>query len=258
MGLSHAHFYTCARMRPTFSIVVPVYNEADFIPTAVPALIEQMDGIGEPYRILIVENGSTDGTAAVAERAAAGHPVTVMSLDTADYGAAMRYGFLAAEGSWVVNFDIDYFSADFLKRVIALDEVDLVIASKRDPGSEDRRPLLRRVATWVFNLLLRSILDSRVSDTHGMKAFRHDLVSTLAPSVLSRQDLFDTELVIRAERAGYRIEEVPVVVEEMRVARSSLVKRVPRTIRGLLRIRRTLADESLGLAPAHTPDSDAD
>ena len=181
-----------------------------------------------------------------------------MSLDTADYGAAMRYGFLAAEGSWVVNFDIDYFSADFLKRVIALDEVDLVIASKRDPDSEDRRPLLRRVATWVFNLLLRSILDSRVSDTHGMKAFRHDLVSSLAPSVLSRQDLFDTELVIRAERAGYRIEEVPVVVEEMRVARSSLVKRVPRTIRGLLRIRRTLADESLGLAPAHTPDSDAD
>ena len=78
----------------------------------------------------------------------------------------------------------------------------------------------------MFNLLLRSILDSRVSDTHGMKAFRHDLVSSLAPSVLSRQDLFDTELVIRAERAGYRIEEVPVVVEEMRVARSSLVKRV--------------------------------
>ena len=69
VGLSHAHFYTCARMRPTFSIVVPVYNEADFIPRAVPTLIEQMDGIGEPYRILIVENGSTDGTAAAAEPA---------------------------------------------------------------------------------------------------------------------------------------------------------------------------------------------
>ena len=123
---------------------------------------------------------------------------------------------------------------------------------------EDRRPILRRFATWVFNLMLRSILDSKVSDTHGMKAFRHDLVSHLAPSVLSRQDLFDTELVIRAERAGYRIEEVPVVVEEMRVARSSLVKRVPRTVQGLFAIRRTLADESLGLTAAHTPDPDAD
>jgi glycosyltransferase involved in cell wall biosynthesis len=244
-------------MRPTFSIVVPVYNEAEFIPQAVPALIEQMESIGEPYRILIVENGSTDATAKVARQVAAGHPVTVLSIDAADYGAAMRHGFLEAEGDWVVNFDIDYFSADFLKRVLALDDIDLVIASKRDPGSEDRRSLLRRVATLVFNLLLRTILDSKVSDTHGMKAFRDDLVSTVAPSVLSRQDLFDTELVIRAERAGYRIEEVPVVVEEMRVARSSLVKRVPRTIKGLWRIRRTLADESLRLAAAHTPDPDA-
>jgi len=258
VGLSHAHFYTCARMRPTFSIVVPVYNEAEFIPQAVPALIEQMETIDEPYRIIIVENGSTDSTAKVARQVAAGHPVTVLSLDAADYGAAMRRGFLEADGDWVVNFDIDYFSADFLKRVLALDDVDLVIASKRDPGSEDRRSLLRRVATWVFNLLLRTILDSKVSDTHGMKAFRDELVSTVTPSVLSRQDLFDTELVIRAERAGYRIEEVPVVVEEMRVARSSLVKRVPRTIKGLLRIRRTLADESLRLAAAHTPEPDAD
>jgi len=245
-------------MRPTFSIVVPVYNEAEFIPQAVPALIEQMETIDEPYRIIIVENGSTDSTANVARHVAAGHPVTVLSLDAADYGAAMRRGFLEADGDWVVNFDIDYFSADFLKRVLALDDVDLVIASKRDPGSEDRRSLLRRVATWVFNLLLRTILDSKVSDTHGMKAFRNELVSTVTPSVLSRQDLFDTELVIRAERAGYRIEEVPVVVEEMREARSSLVKRVPRTIKGLLRIRRTLADESLRLAAAHTPEPDAD
>jgi len=258
VGLSLAHFYTCARMRPTFSIVVPVYNEADFIPQAVPTLIEQMDSVGERYRILLVENGSTDETAAVAQRVAAGHPVTVLSLDAADYGAAMRHGFLAADGDWVVNFDIDYFSADFLKRVLTMADADLVIASKRDPGSEDRRPLLRRVATWVFNLLLRSILDSKVSDTHGMKAFRHDLVSTLAPSVLSRQDLFDTELVIRAERAGYLIEEVPVVVEEMRVARSSLVKRVPRTIQGMFAIRRTLAGEPLPLAASHTPDPDAD
>ena len=258
MGLSLAHFYTCSRMRPTFSIVVPVYNEAEFIPQAVPALIEQMESIGEPYRILIVENGSTDSTATAAQQVAAGYPVTVLSLDAADYGAAMRHGFLEADGDWVVNFDIDYFSADFLRRVLALDAVDLVIASKRDPGSEDKRSPLRRIATWVFNLLLRTILDSKVSDTHGMKAFRDELVSTVTPSVVSRQDLFDTELVIRAERAGYRIEEVPVVVEEMRVARSSLVKRVPRTIQGLFAIRRTLTDESLRLAATHAPDPDAD
>jgi hypothetical protein len=76
-----------------------------------------------------------------------------------------------------------------------------------------------------------------------MKAFRRELVDALAPQVVSRQDLFDTELVVRAERAGYRIEEVPVVVEEMRVARSSLVKRAPRTVIGLFRIRSILSSE---------------
>jgi hypothetical protein len=124
-----------------------------------------------------------------------------------------------------------------------------VIASKRDPDSIDRRPLIRRIATFVFNLLLRAILGSRVSDTHGMKAFRNDLVAELAPLVISRKDLFDTELVIRAERAGHRIREVPVIVHEIRVARTSLVKRVPRTIQGLFRIRRILSQETSGERP---------
>jgi glycosyltransferase involved in cell wall biosynthesis len=245
-------------MSPTFSIVVPVYNEADFIPRALPEMIDQLEGLGEPYHVIVVENGSFDGTAEAARQTAAGRPVTVISLDEPDYGAAMRHGFLEADGEWVVNFDIDYFSAAFLGQVLALDDVDIVIASKRDPGSEDRRPVIRKLATRVFNLLLRVILDSKVSDTHGMKAFRRDLVDRLAPAVMSRQDLFDTELVIRAERAGYRIREVPVVVEEMRVARSSLVKRVPRTISGLLRIRRTLAGQGSSVAPAHAPDTDTD
>jgi glycosyltransferase involved in cell wall biosynthesis len=243
-------------MSPTFSIVVPVYNEAGFIPTALPALISEMDSLGEPYEILIVENGSTDGTADVARALAGDAPVTVLSLEKPDYGAAMRRGFLTADGHWVVNFDIDYFSAGFLRRVMTLQATDLVIGSKRDPGSEDRRPFVRRFATLVFNLLLRTILDSRVSDTHGMKAFRHDLIADIAPAVLSTRDLFDTELVVRAERAGYQIAEVPVIVEERRVARSSLSKRVPRTIAGLLRIRRALRDERLRLAAPQAPDAD--
>jgi glycosyltransferase involved in cell wall biosynthesis len=246
-------------MRPTFSIVVPVYNEATFIPRALPALIEEIEDLAETYRILIVENGSTDGSAEAAREAGAGFPVTVLSLPAPDYGAAMRHGFLEADGEWVVNFDIDYFSARFLRHVLQIQDVDLVIGSKRAPESEDRRPMMRRMATTVFNLLLSTVLDSRVSDTHGMKAFRRGLIEQIAPAVVSRQDLFDTELVVRAERAGYRIREVPVVVEEMRVARSSLVKRVPRTLRGLWRIRKVLADETRRPAtPAPAPDNDSD
>jgi glycosyltransferase involved in cell wall biosynthesis len=231
-------------MPPEFSVVVPVYNEAGFLPQALPALIGAMDSLERSYEILIVENGSTDESAAVARATAGNAPVSVLSLQIADYGGAMHHGFLEAEGEWVVNFDIDYFSAEFLRKVLASGTFDIVIGSKRDPGSEDRRPMVRRLATRVFNLLLRTILGSRVSDTHGMKAFRRELVADLAPRVVSRKDLYDTELVIRAERAGYQITEVPVIVEELRTARSSLVKRVPRTIAGLFKIRKLLKSDA--------------
>ncbi|HEX6946799.1 MAG TPA: glycosyltransferase family 2 protein [Acidimicrobiia bacterium] len=230
-------------MSRSVSIVVPVYNEAEFIPRALPTLVKQVMAAAPDAEILIVENGSADGTAETARRISTDPPVRVISLPDPDYGAAMKHGFLVSEGAWVVNFDIDYFSGEFLRTVLSQpDDVDLVIASKRDPRSKDRRSLIRRLATRVFNLLLRMILGSRVSDTHGMKGFRRGLVDDVAPKVLSTKDLFDTELVIRAERAGYRIVEVPVEVKEMRTARSSLVKRVPRTIKGLFRIRKALSE----------------
>ncbi len=232
------HIHSPVPMTSTLVVVVPVYNEADYIPTALPSLISTMDEVDVPYRILLVENGSSDGTAEVAKQVAADSAVEVISLPDADYGAAMRRGFLEADGNWVVNFDIDYFSAEFLRSVLSQpSSVDVVIASKRDPESDDLRPPIRRVATFVFNLLLRIILDSKVSDTHGMKGFRSKLIKELTPQVVSTEDLFDTELVIRAERSGYSIVEVPVTVEELRAAKSSLIKRAPRTVAGLFRIR---------------------
>jgi glycosyltransferase involved in cell wall biosynthesis len=232
-------------MTPSITVVVPVYNEASFIPKALPALIAAMNQTGAEYRILIVENGSSDGSAKTAKNVAGDASVDVFSLPQADYGAALRHGFLEASGDWIVNFDIDYFSADFVNTVLAQpDDVDLVIGSKRDPDSDDRRPALRRLATWVFNILLKVILGSGVSDTHGMKGFRKGLVEKLIPEVVSTQDLFDTELVVRAERDGYGIVEVPVVVEEIRAAKSSLIKRAPRTVMGMFRIRRILKFES--------------
>ncbi|HUF16185.1 MAG TPA: glycosyltransferase [Acidimicrobiia bacterium] len=232
-------------MAPSITIVVPVFNEADFIPQALPLLIDAVEGVGIEYSILIVENGSSDGSAEVAARVAGDANVIVESLPEPDYGAAMRHGFMKAGGDWVVNFDIDYFSGVFLADLITQPEsIDLVIGSKRDPLSEDRRPLIRRLATRVFNLLLKVILGSKVTDTHGMKGFRRELVADIAPKVVSTKDLFDTELVVRAERAGYAIAEVPVVVEEMRTARSSLIKRAPRTIAGLIRMRALLREPS--------------
>ncbi len=226
------------------TIVIPIHNEAEFLPRALPHLLRELDGVAADCHIILVENGSTDGTADTARRLSPGQPIEVMVHPEPDYGGAMRAGFLAATGEWVVNFDIDYYSGGFLAQALALSEqADLIIASKRNPQSQDNRSLTRRMGTYVFNVALRLILNSHVSDTHGMKAFRKDLVERVAPLVVSRKDIFDTELVLRAERMGYRIAEVPVVVQEMREARSSLWRRAPRTLKGLFQLRSTFANE---------------
>lgn len=227
---------------PTMAVVIPVHNEASFLPTALPLLFSEIAAVPADVSVTLVENGSTDGTAESARNYASEFPgLSVMELPEPNYGAAMREGFLAAEADWVVLFDIDYFSGDFLEAVLGHSDADVVLASKRAPGADDRRSPFRRVATFVFNLLLRFILSSKVSDTHGMKAMRRAVVQEIGPDVVSTKDLYDTEFVIRAERAGYRIAEVPAKVEEMREARSSLIKRVPRTLQGMWRIRRLLA-----------------
>jgi len=220
---------------PAISIVIPVHNEAGFIEGALPRLIEDLEPVQASYEVIIAENGSTDATAESAAAFALEEPrVRVLRLPTPDYGAAMRSGFQEARGQWVVNFDIDYFSGEFLTTALALgDEADVVLASKRAAGADDRRSAFRRMATWGFNLVLRVLFGSRVTDTHGMKLVRRAVVEDIVPAVISTKDLFDTELVIRAERAGYRIAEVPAIVEELREARSSFASRIPRTLRGL-------------------------
>ncbi len=227
-------------MTDFFSVVVPIHNEAEILASALSEMQAALSEIGADPDFVLVENGSTDDTLVIAQGLATGG-VKVARLEEADYGAAMRKGLLAARGSWVVTFDIDYYSAGFISRLRELRErADVVIASKRAPGSEDHRSLMRRAGTAVFNALVRLLLGTSVSDTHGIKAFSRQVISELAPQVVLTRDLFDTELVLRAERAGYRIAEVPVTVRELRKARSSYLRRVPGAVAGLFQLRSVL------------------
>ena len=223
----------------TISVAVPIHNEAEYLGEALPRLLAEMEDVPAEVTVILCENGSTDGTAGIALDLAARHDrVEVIRIPQADYGAAMRAGFRVARGEWVANFDIDYFSGEFLRRALEMaGRADIVLASKRAAGSDDRRSPLRRLGTLVFNRLLRWLFGSAVSDTHGMKLVRRTVIQSVVPFVGSNLDLFDTELVIRAERDGYRIAELPVTVVETRPARSGLLTRVPRTLAGLLRIR---------------------
>jgi hypothetical protein len=235
---------------PALTVVLPAHNEAAMLEEAVREVVDGLRERGRPFEVVVVENGSSDDTAAIAIRLAGENPeLRALSLPEPDYGRALRAGLLAAVGDVVVNFDVDFCDLDFLDRAVPMVEAPggpaVVVGSKRIAGSDDTRGWQRRLVTGVFSTLLRVGFGLSVSDTHGVKAMRREAVAPLARHCRFGQDLFDTELILRSERAGQRTGEIPVEVVEKRPARSSIRARIPRTVKGLVALRLALWRERL-------------
>src|SRR5437762_1412271 len=192
---------------PELSVVMPAHNEEGLLDTTLTEVTKALRGRALRFEVLVVENGSTDATLADARAFAADdNTVVVLARPIADDGEAMRAGILAATGAVVVVFDVDYYDAEFVDRVLPALSVDdgpaIVVGSKRAPGTTDTRPWPRRAITAAFALVLRLGFGLRVSDTHGMKGMRRVVVEPIVRQCRNGTDLFDTELVLRADRAG--------------------------------------------------------
>ena len=230
-----------------FSVVVPVFNEEDILLQSAAQIYDICKRKGLDFELIFVENGSQDKTlsllkAFVSKKEECG----LVILDIANYGNALKQGFLSAENQIVISFDIDYFSEDFLEDALELDKKYAAItASKRLVKSDDGRRFIRRLATFIFVTILKLLFKTKLSDTHGMKAVRKASIINQIDNVVSTQDLFDTELLIRVEKSGNKILEVPAVVNEIRPSVSVIYKRIPRTISSLLKLRAQLSRESL-------------
>jgi glycosyltransferase AglD len=224
---------------------MPAHNEQDYLDAAVTEVVTGLRARSEPFEVIVCENGSTDRTSAIATGLSARFPeVRALSWPTADYGKALRAGFLAATGDIVANFDVDYIDLGFLDAALAqMDDPGgpaAVVASKRSPGASDTRRVGRRVVTFIFSMVLRHGFGLSVSDTHGMKVLRHGQLAALVEACQFGTDLFDTELLLRAERAGMQVAELPVAVGDTRPPRTPIWARIPRSLAGLARLRVTL------------------
>lgn len=233
--------------QPKYSIVIPIHNEADCLQAEIAELTGELEAREVDYELILAENGSVDETPACCEALVAGNPrIQVLRMPIPDYGEAMKTGMLIGRGDFIVNFDIDFHDVRFMLAAGHLLEggtVGAVVGSKLMQGSEDNRSPARHLVSWGFTTVLRLLFDPRMDDTHGMKVLRREVVLKFAPKTVMTQDLFDTELIIRARRAGVVVKALPVTVEEKRKPRSSIVRRIPRTIRGLLRLRVVLWKE---------------
>ncbi len=229
---------------PRISIIIPIYNEEEILRDAVNELREGLSNFDLTYEILLAENGSTDSTVALAAEIAEecseeGAEISSFSVDEPNYGKALRHGILRARGDYVVCDEIDLGDLDFYKDALDLllaNKADMVVGSKAMRGAHDNRPMFRRVATRVINGMLRVAVDFRGTDTHGLKAFRRDLIVPVVNQCVVDRDIFASELVVRAGRAKLDVVEIPVEVHEKRRPAINLFRRVPGVMKNLARL----------------------
>jgi dolichyl-phosphate beta-glucosyltransferase len=221
------------------TVVLPAYEEAARIGAAVVAVREALADV-DP-EILVVDDGSTDGTAA--EAAAAGARVVQLERNQGK-GAAVRAGMLAATGRTVAFTDADLaYPPSLLRDLLAEveDGWDVAVGSRwhRDSRALARPSLVRRVSSRLFNLLTATVLLGQYRDTQcGCKAFRSDVARLLFGHTRLDGFAFDVEVLHLVERYRLSLTEVPVQVTDggsstVRVASAAL-----RMIRDLFRIRR--------------------
>lgn len=225
---------------PKLSILIPVYNEETILEVAARAIIQELGARGYDYELILCENGSKDRTAEIGAKLARELPHTrMLHYHEPNYGGALRAGMRSAAGEILVCYEIDFWDLDFVAQALPLlDRYDIVIGSKRAQGAEDRRPFVRRLATRVFNLMLRALLGFRGTDTHGLKALRRASVSNLVEMCETDRDVYVTELIVRAQYAGLAITEIPIAVHEIRPAPINIYRRVPRALRQVLKLWR--------------------
>ena len=230
---------------PRISIVIPVYNEEAILHAAVVDVRERLAPLGWSYEIILAENGSKDRTVEIGQELARKYgdssqgQVKIISMGEPNYGKALKQGILLARGELVICDEIDLCDTDFHRRAIDILETggaDMVIGSKLAVGSEDDRPMLRHAASIAYSGMLRALLGFRGTDTHGLKAFRRLALLDIVRACLVDKDVFASEFVIRADRGGVKVKEIPVRVMEKRPPSINLFKRVPNVLKSVAKL----------------------
>jgi len=208
------------------SVVMPTYNEGHHIRENIVHTLDVLRGLG-PFELIPVDDGSSDDSRAELDRAAAEYPeVRPVMLAHSGKGEALRQGTRAARGDWVIYLDADLeLPPEQITLFIALQRAhgaDAVIGSKLHPDSTVHYPLIRRVYSLGYFILIKSLFGLPIRDTQtGLKLVRRDLLLRAIESTELKGFAFDLELLVRLVALGAKMAEAPVVVHH-RMAFSSI------------------------------------
>ncbi len=201
------------------SFVMPFYNPGNRLREHAVAVVEALEATGLSFEVLAVSDGSTDGSFA---SLAGVRPDRLRRIELPVHrgkGEALRTGLSEGRGEYLGFIDADGdlpagLLAPFVE-TIRTGAVDIVVGSKRHPGSVVHYPLLRRVYSWGYQQLTRLLFGLEVRDTQtGLKVVRRSVLQEVLPLMREERFAFDLELLVLAHRLGYdRVAELPVRVE---------------------------------------------
>jgi hypothetical protein len=201
------------------SVVLPAYDEERTLAATVETTLERLEAFlpEDTFEVLVAEDGCTDRTPAIAARLAREDERVrhVHSDERLGRGGALERAFRAAHGETLAYFDTDLATdmrhLEELVTTVRSGEYDVATGSRLLAASDAQRPANRDVPSRTYNGLVRLFLRSSVHDHQcGFKAFDRDVLDDLLADVADDHWFWDTELLVRAQRAGYRVREFPV------------------------------------------------
>ena len=245
----------------TVDIVIPVLNEAHVLEKSVRTLLAHLrSGFPYQWQIVIVDNGSTDGTQQVSKQLCEREPeVRFLHLFQRGRGRALRHAWLQSKADIVCYMDVDLSTSlehvPELIGAIAHDGFDISTGSRLMRKSQTKRSFKREVISRIYNLFVKLVLSTRFSDAQcGFKAMSRKAVEAIIPQVEDQSWFFDTELLVLSERQGYRIKDIPVRWIEDDDTRVKIFQTGWEDIKGVFRVRRQLSSGRLAATQVANAD----
>jgi len=240
------------------SIVIPVFNESKKIGADIKAASAFLKDNHLAGEIIIVDDGSDDGTSEVAKNVTVPAKINLKVISYDEHrgkGHAVRSGITKTSGDYVMFADsgccVPYgYALDGLK-LLKSGACDIAHGSRKLPESKIQRPqgLYRRICAGIFRWVVNNNIkiSSELTDTQcGFKIYRGDVAGTLYGQCVTDGFMFDLEIIMRAEKQGYRIKEFPVDWTCDRDSRLSPARSLWRVLSELISIKRIPAKENTG------------
>jgi glycosyltransferase involved in cell wall biosynthesis len=213
------------------SAVFPAYNEVDYLEPAVEKTAQTLEEFTRSFELIIAEDGSTDGTAERSEELAKKYSFVqhIHGEKRLGRGTALNNAFRQSSGRILVYMDVDLATnieqLRSLVKAVEEEGFDFAVGSRLLSESKVERSRTRQIASKSYNFLVRAMLGSKLRDHQcGFKAFKREALMQLLDEVVARHWFWDTELLVRAARKGYKIKEIPVEWKGPRETKVRLLK----------------------------------